>query len=372
VFFSDQWGLLAGAAYGLHRKPLPHSLILEEKQKEEDQQFEEEKRLLYVAITRARKMLVLGEGFSKQSGPWLQWTQQLFETLQPGAIEKAREGKTQAVRFKASTVKVLPASLMNLPEQLEFYRRCDPGRRAADAESSLSTIARRARYDAVRPRSAQRMFSLFPLDTYAGNSGAGTRLRAVMLHKCAWVPSRIKFSNTPAPPSTSALETAGLSDLAAVFSHREWKDLVAAGPERELPFIMHLNVQGKDCWIRGRMDAVVPADDRSGSGIPRVVDYKYAVWREGAESDYELQMTTYALALMKSLGTDRAVAELWYVKPPIRIIRRQYTLDEAEAKLHGLLSRYLEAVDSDQWHAAERDYCDRIACGFRDRCWSVL
>ena len=68
TFFSDRWGLLAGAAYGLHRKPLPHALILEEKQREDDQQYEEEKRLLYVAITRARKMLVLGEGFSKTSG----------------------------------------------------------------------------------------------------------------------------------------------------------------------------------------------------------------------------------------------------------------------------------------------------------------
>jgi CRISPR/Cas system-associated exonuclease Cas4 (RecB family) len=371
VFFSDQWGLLAGAAYGLHRKPLPHSLILEEKQKEEDQQFEEEKRLLYVAITRARKMLVLGEGFSKQSGPWLQWTQQLFETLQPGAIEKAREGKTQAVRFMGSPVKVLPASLMNLPEQLEFTAgailvgeplmpKAPSPRLPAALDMTPSDLA--ALSGCFRFFHWTRMLGIAEPGRDFEGDAPQMRLGSVA-HK---------ILEHPAPPSTSALETAGLSDLAAVFSHREWKDLVAAGPERELPFIMHLNVQGKDCWIRGRMDAVVPADDRSGSGIPRVVDYKYAVWREGAESDYELQMTTYALALMKSLGTDRAIAELWYVKPPIRIIRRQYTLDEAEAKLHGLLSRYLEAVESDQWHAAERGYCDHIACGFRDRCWSVL
>src|SRR5207248_4901141 len=52
TFFSDRWGLLVGAAYGLHSKPLPHALILEEKEFEDDQQYEEEKRLLYVAITR--------------------------------------------------------------------------------------------------------------------------------------------------------------------------------------------------------------------------------------------------------------------------------------------------------------------------------
>src|SRR5262249_54428228 len=60
ICLSDNWGILAGAAYSLHRKPLPHALILTTKQEDEDQQYEEEKRLLYVAVTRAKKMLVLG------------------------------------------------------------------------------------------------------------------------------------------------------------------------------------------------------------------------------------------------------------------------------------------------------------------------
>src|SRR6185295_8145950 len=45
AFFSDRWGLLVGAAYGLHRKPLPHALILKEKKYDDDQQYKEEKRL---------------------------------------------------------------------------------------------------------------------------------------------------------------------------------------------------------------------------------------------------------------------------------------------------------------------------------------
>jgi CRISPR/Cas system-associated exonuclease Cas4 (RecB family) len=173
------------------------------------------------------------------------------------------------------------------------------------------------------------------------------------------------------PPSMDALTAAGLSDLSGVFTRREWKDLVAASPERELPFIMHLDVQGKDCWIRGRMDAALPAGSRSGTGVPRVVDYKYAAWREGAEVDYEFQMTTYALALMKATGADRAIAELWYLKPPMQIIQREYTLAEAEAALRGTLSRYLDAVERSEWRPAERSYCDRIECGFREQCWSA-
>src|SRR6058998_1010580 len=120
TFFSDRWGLLAGTAYGLHRKPLPHALILEAKERDEDQQYEGEKRLLYVAVTRARKMLVLGEGFSRQSGPWLRWMEQLLATVQTGAVERARDGKPQTVKFKGFAVKILPASQLNIPEQLAF------------------------------------------------------------------------------------------------------------------------------------------------------------------------------------------------------------------------------------------------------------
>jgi CRISPR/Cas system-associated exonuclease Cas4 (RecB family) len=129
---------------------------------------------------------------------------------------------------------------------------------------------------------------------------------------------------------------------------------------------MHLNVNGKDCWVRGRMDAVIIDEVR-----PRIIDYKYAEWREGGEAQYEVQMTAYALAVMKALGAPNATAELWYLKPPMKIVRHDFTLEEATARLSSLLSNYLEAVTRNDWPAAERAYCDRIECGFRSRCWSA-
>jgi CRISPR/Cas system-associated exonuclease Cas4 (RecB family) len=166
-------------------------------------------------------------------------------------------------------------------------------------------------------------------------------------------------------PETSVLAEAGIPDLAAVFEGNDWRELASASPERELPFIMHVSVDGKDCWVRGRMDAAVAPE----KGVPRVIDYKYAVWREGGEASYDIQMTAYALALMKAIGSDRAIAELWYLKAPMKIIRHEYTLKDAEEKLRTLLSKYLDAVDRDEWPAAERAYCDRVECGFRDKCW---
>ncbi|HYR44122.1 MAG TPA: PD-(D/E)XK nuclease family protein, partial [Terriglobia bacterium] len=364
AFFSDRWGILAGAAYGLHRKPLPHSLILEAKQLEEDQQYEEEKRLLYVAVTRARKMLVLGEGFSKQTGPWLQWMEQLFGTVQPGAIEKAREGTPQTVKFKGFSVKVVPASLLNVPEQLAF--------RTDSILIGNSDIPRAAKPQVLAAiemtpsdlTSLDGCFRYFHWTRILGLSepgreptGSSSQMRLGSIAH--------KILEGAIPLGREVLAISGVPDLDPVFQSAEWRELSCAAPEREMPFIMHIDLEGKDCWVRGRMDAVVPGD------IPRVIDYKYASWSEGAVDNYEVQMTAYSLALMKALAADRAGAELWYLKSPMKIVRREYTLREAENRLRDLLLRYLGALETDEWPAAERQYCDRVECGFRSRCWSV-
>ena len=60
------------------------------------------------------------------------------------------------------------------------------------------------------------------------------------------------------------------------------------------------------------------------------------------------------------------------MKAPVKIIRREYSFNEAENKLRALLQKYLAAIEHDEWPRAERDYCDRVECGFRSRCWSAI
>ena len=363
TFFSDRWGLLVGAAYGLHRKPLPHALILEAKEMEEDQQYEEEKRLLYVAITRPRKMLVLGEGFSKQAGPWLQWIEQLFEKAGPGVIENARDGKAGSVKFKGFAVKVMPASRLNVPEQLAFSAGTilvgEPDIHLVQPPQALATVE-------MTPSDLSSLsgcFRFFHWTRVLGLAEPGRESTGetpqMRLGSVAH-----KMLETAIAPGAAALQAAGLQDLGKVFDSPDWRELDSASPEREMPFIMHISVDGKDCWVRGRMDAVVPGD------APRVIDYKYAQWREGAEAGYEIQMTAYALALMKALETDRALGELWYLKPPMKIVRHEYTSNAAERRLRELVSRYFAAIETNEWPAAERAHCDRVECGFRPRCWT--
>jgi ATP-dependent helicase/nuclease subunit A len=362
TFFSDRWGLLAGASYGLHRRPLPHALMLQEKRWEDDQQYEEEKRLLYVAVTRARKMLVLGEGFSKQAGPWLHWIGQVFENAKSAAIDAARGGKSQTVKFKGFSVKVLPASQLNVPEQLEFSTGAilvgEPDLPKPRTLKLLPSVD-------MTPSELGALSGCFRFFHWTRILGMPEPGRAASGDTPQMTLGSVahKFLEAAIKPSAADLSSAGVPDLESVFEGQAWRDLAAAFPERELPFIMHLEVDGKDCWIRGRMDAAVAGD------IPRVIDYKYALWRELGGAAYDVQMTAYGLALMKALGTDRAISELWYLKAPMKIIRQEYSRGEAESKLRGLLARYLNALECGVWQAAERSYCDRVECGFRERCW---
>jgi hypothetical protein len=73
---------------------------------------------------------------------------------------------------------------------------------------------------------------------------------------------------------------------------------------------------------------------------------------------------------MKALDADQAISELWYLKSPMKIVRRQYSRETAEGRLKTLFSRYLAAVERDDWQAAERAHCDRVECGFRQQCWA--
>jgi hypothetical protein len=330
---------------------------------EDDQQYEEEKRLLYVAVTRARSMLVLGEGFSKQTGPWLQWMEQLFESVQPGAIAKARSGKAQTVKFKGFTVKVLPATQLNLPEQLSFE-----GGSILVGEPDIPLVQQpriRSGVDMTPSdlTSLDGCFRYFHWTRISGLAEPGSEpngnSQQMRLGSIAH-----KFLETSISPPREALVAAGVPDLEFVFQSADWRKLTEASPEREMPFLMHMEAGGKDCWIHGRMDVAVAAD------VPRVIDYKYAACRDEGQSGYEVQVMTYSLALMKALETDRAVAEIWYLKSPMKIVRREYTREQAEGRLADLLTKYLKCLDTGEWPGADRSYCDRVECGFRARCWS--
>jgi ATP-dependent helicase/nuclease subunit A len=376
---SDRWGLLAGAVYGLHRKTLPHALVLRGREEEKDQQYEEEKRLLYVAVTRARKMLVLGEGFAgKRAGLWQRWASDLFERVQQGSLDRAREGKTTRVRFRSRgqdfSVEILSAAEFMRPEQLPLNIDIAAVNREAafqefrEVSRSLEQApARRLASIEMTPSDLETLrgcFRYFHWTRLLGVVEPGSeRENNEQLLRMGSIAHQLLESGRE--PSLEILREKEMTDLQTVFISPEWRALAKVEVERELPFIMHVRAGDRNCYVRGRMDAVVSDDP------PRVIDYKYAVWNERAPKNYEVQMTAYCLALMKSSGAKSAAGELWYLKPPMKVIRCEYTRDEAERRLAGLLEGYLRALSSGTWPMAERPYCDSVKCGFRERCWAT-
>jgi CRISPR/Cas system-associated exonuclease Cas4 (RecB family) len=268
------------------------------------------------------------------------------------------------VKFKGFSVKVLPASQLNLPEQLAFS-----GDGILVGEPDIPAVQQplvQAGVD-MTPSDLTMLdgcFRYFHWTRIAGLQEPGCEPTGnspqMRLGSIAH-----KVLETSVTPTRDELVSAGVPDLDFVFQSAEWRDLASAMPEREMPFMMHISVDGKECWVRGRMDATVV------SGVPRVVDYKYATWKDGAEAGYDVQIVTYSLALMKALDTNRAVGELWYLKSPMKIIRCEYTREQAEERLSVLLKKYLTALATGDWPAADRSYCDRVECGFRAQCWST-
>jgi ATP-dependent helicase/nuclease subunit A len=375
TMLSDRWGILAAQAYGLHRNTLPHSLILEGKAEDADQQFEEEKRLLYVAVTRARKMLVLGAGYAgKAPGGWRRWVEDLLEEAQPGALDRAREGKPSRARIRSRgqnfSVEIVSAATLARPEQLALNIGIDGVRRDAAHREFLEIDAmlsspRRSWTGALEltPSDLAALagcFRRFHLTRVVGevepkqsaDGASGSMRLGSLAHEILEAGDQLSLQD---------LERLGVPELRAVFESREWREL--DNPEREVPFLLHIKALERDCFVRGRMDAVVLGYS------PRVIDYKYASPAPGAESAYEMQMAVYTLALMKSQSIDRVLGELWYLKPSLKVSRREYRRDETERRVTALVERYLEAMTSAEWLKAERSFCDSIRCGFRGKCW---
>jgi CRISPR/Cas system-associated exonuclease Cas4 (RecB family) len=287
--------------------------------------------------------------------------EKLFAELDPSALEKARDGTPVTVKFKGFPVRVLPASQLNVPEQLSFDTDSilvgEPELPLVETTPRLRSLELTAS-DVASMAGCLRYFHWTRI---AGQTEPGTQASAGDAMRLG--SNAHRFLETGLVPSREDLRAAGVEDLGSVFESQEWRHLSAASPERELPFVLHLQAAGKECWIRGRMDAVV------GENVPRVIDYKYAVWREGDEAAYEVQMMTYSLALMKALDAANATAELWYLKDPLKIVRREYARDIAETRLQHVLSEYVMAIEQNRWPAADRAHCERVQCGFRSVCW---
>jgi ATP-dependent helicase/nuclease subunit A len=403
VIFDEQWGLMCAAAYGINRARLLHPLMLEAELVERDQEVEEQKRLLYVALTRPKHILVLGEGASKRPGPWHQWVIGTLQTepdraaimaqVRSGALPSAaialgevtielRQAATLAQRSIKQTGTTLGAAAV-APSELEAIRRRvwewhpSPPQTVELSPTALAMLAKCTRY--------------FFLHAIAGleEQPPGQEGGLPAVDKGRLVHGVLERIETDVPPTALAGRVRTLirqepgaflltgnaveelvQDLEHYLRSPAWQALrQSPNLRREVPFHLHLQGGALELFIRGRMDAVVWQDE-----TPVVIDHKYARFDRHKEAGYEVPMAIYALAAMRALGSTHAEVQLSFLRSRVYPTERRtmHATDRVEERMLQLAQayadrRHVSAVEA--WPRIAREQCELARCGFRPFCW---
>jgi ATP-dependent helicase/nuclease subunit A len=403
VIFDEHWGVMCAAAYGINRARLLHPLMLEAELVERDKEVEEQKRLLYVALTRPKHILVLGEGASKRAGLWHRWVMgtlmgaphgaESVAQVRAGALPSAelwlgqiavelRSAATLAQRPVASVLSAPPLA-SSTPGELEEIRRRVwgwqplPPQTVELSPTALAMLAKCTRY--------------FFLHEIAGLAeqppGQEGGLPAVDKGRIVHgVLERVEMDLPPEVIATrvrelmrqesgafllTAAEAEELTqDLERYLQSPTWQVLRAHPTvRREVPFQLHLRGEALELFIRGRMDAMVVRD-----GTPVVIDHKYAHFDRHKEAGYEVPMAIYALAAMRALESPQAEVQLSFLRSRVypTATRTISAMHQVEARLLQLAQAYVDRRhigDVEAWPRIPREQCELARCGFRPFCW---
>jgi ATP-dependent helicase/nuclease subunit A len=403
VIFDERWGLMCAASYGIDRARLLHPLMLEAELLERDKEVEEQKRLLYVALTRPQHTLVLGAGSSKRPGPWHRWIMGalMAEPETAATVAQVRSGALSAAEVWLDAVAVelrraaalaqcpvrrvdacvMPPALA-APELEDLRRRVwewepPPPRMVELSPTALGMLAKCGRYfflheiAGVEEQPPGQEGGLPAVDKGRLVHGVLERVEIDLPPDAIATRIRELIRHEPGAFLLNAEEFEALAqDLERYVQSSIWQGL-RHNPtlQREVPFSLCLTGEGLELCIRGRLDAVVRRD-----GIPVVIDHKYAHFDPYKEAGYEIPMAIYALAAMRALGSPHAAVQLSFLRSRVyptetRIIR---AADWVEERLLHLARVYVErrhASDAEAWPRIAREQCEQARCGFRPFCW---
>jgi ATP-dependent helicase/nuclease subunit A len=403
VIFDEHWGVMGAAAYGINRARLLHPLMLEAELVERDKEVEEQKRLLYVALTRPKHLLVLGEGANRRAGLWHQWVMRALLAEPNGAeiIAQVRSGHVPTAEMTLGEVTVelrhaatlaqrpIPPVMSTPPppalttEDLKAIERRvwgwnpPPPQTVELSPTALAMLAKCARYfflhDIVglEEQPPGQEGGLPAVDKGRIVHGVLERVEMALLPEAVATHVRQLILQEPgAFLLTPAAFEELAQDLERYLHSPTWQAL-RDNPtlRREVPF--HLYIQGKalELFVRGRMDAVVMR-----GGTPVVIDHKYARFHRHQEAGYEVPMEVYALAVMRALGASHVEVQLSFLRSRVYPTKTRTisALDRVDERMLQLAQAYVDrrhASDVGAWPRIARERCELARCGFRPFCW---
>ena len=348
---------------------------------EQQEEAEEERRLFYVAMTRACERLILSGGVDcekwpapRPGGPPIDWIARALTGGEPAAAAAAPETVLGALLCRlnspATVGEVLPAlSPAGRP------RAGAPNTALPDPPGVLEAAA-------ARPRPAPQRLSYSSLGAYARCGyrfylervlrlprvqppprpaepapGLDPRVRGSLVHRLL---EDLDFARPEVPSPEAVLELGGawgvelgeveVEDIRALVAAFAGSPLCArlAGARRlrrEAPFAFALERAGDGPLVNGFLDAVAYEDD----GGALIVDYKSdrlegAEPEELVERDYTTQRIVYALAALRD-GAPRVEVAYCFLERPGEPVARVFTAADEPAlaeQLAGLAGGVLE------------------------------
>lgn len=357
-----------------------------------DHQRAEERRLAYVAVTRARSDLLLtgsqwgGQSKPRNPSPYLA---EMVEALGMPPIEPADPGENPYLErggqvlswpldplgargpiVRAAAASVENAATRGEPEPDELLVRLlaerdlrargpqhaaptrIPASRFKDFVTDYSgTVASIARPMPERPYRQTRLGTLFHawVEQRSGRSGAGASIDEALWER----------DDDPMDSEASVEDAADLDRLRAIFEKSEWGPLMPLEVETEIDFALP-EADGPGRVVICKLDAVYRRDDRGGR--IEIVDWKTGrPPRSPAEREERmLQLALYRLAYHKARGVplDRIDVVLYYVGDDL-ILRGDRVYSEADLAQRWNAAREARAAStsssgmSESAHAAE-------------------
>jgi ATP-dependent helicase/nuclease subunit A len=368
---------------------------------EDEADAEEERRLFYVAMTRARERLILSGGTDcekwpapRPGGAPIDWIVRALvgdpHTLEWGIVERAWDGRPARVVTRLNVPATLP------PEALAPAPRA----RSGAATTHLPKQAAVVPVPPARPRPAPQRLSYSSLQDYARcgyrfylrrilqlppeeppplppeetteDAGLEARLRGSLVHALL---EELDFAS-PAVPAPG--QVAGLAELwGAEVTPEDVEDVAAlvasfAGSSlcarlaaahrvrREAGFVFALEPSGDGPLVNGFVDVLA---EEPGGGV-LVVDYK-SHRLEGAdpaeivERDYSAQQAVYALAALKNGAPEVSVAHC-FLERPDQPITASYTRADIPALTERVLALARGMLD-DRYPVTDRPHRDLCA-----------
>jgi ATP-dependent helicase/nuclease subunit A len=355
-------------------------------QRRRSRELAQSRRLFYVAVTRARDLLVLSGRAARKEESWRLWLDQV-------ANEARERGLLRIVREPAPAQALVTSGPPVEPENagaLQPADDADLARIEAEAPAAQVTISAPVTQLAdaeACPRRYQLLHELRleerpdpehplpdPLDDEPGSpaTALGTlahRLLELVPLQAGPAERRAELEAVLRLEGEDPAAHAEVLDAACAFLDSPLARQLAAAPasrlHRELRFTLRLSRPGApELLLRGQIDALLVGEQVT------LVDYKFSQARDTAR--YAAQLDAYALAARElvsgaPLPVRTGIVFLRSKGAPF-VERAPAAAEQTRARLLDAAQAIAEGRRSGKWPLVEPARCREIGCGFIRRC----